>query len=275
MATGIEWTDETWNPTVGCTKITAGCKHCYAEGMHARLTAMGVEKYAEPFRRVRPWPAALEQPLQWTRPRRIFVNSMSDLFHEDLPLEYIGQVFDVMQRAPQHTFQVLTKRSGRLAEVAAALPWPGNVWMGVSVENAGQIERIHDLARVPAAVRFLSLEPLLGRISALPLDGIHWVIGGGESGPGARECNVDWIRDIMARCALAQVPFFLKQLGANCIDYVGQIVGAAGQVDDSDEGIFSHYRRLRDRKGGDPSEWPEYLRVREWPTAATDAGRAP
>jgi protein gp37 len=210
---GIEWTDATWNPTVGCTKVSPGCKHCYAEVMHRRLTAMGLVKYAEPFRTVRPWEAHLEQPLRWREPRLVFVNSMSDLFHEDVPLDYLKCVFDVMVRASQHTFQVLTKRSERLRGVAAHLPWPRNVWMGVSVESADYVDRVLDLAHVPAAVRFLSVEPLLGPIPALPLGGIHWVIAGGESGRRARPMAEEWARDIRDQCVRAKVPFFLKQLG--------------------------------------------------------------
>ncbi|MEZ4473137.1 MAG: phage Gp37/Gp68 family protein [bacterium] len=210
---GIEWTDATWNPTVGCTKVSPGCKHCYAEVMHRRLTEMGLVKYAEPFRTVRPWELHLEQPLRWRQPRLVFVNSMSDLFHEDLPLAYLQRVFAVMEQAGQHTFQVLTKRSGRLREVASALPWPGNVWMGVSVESAEHVGRVHDLQAVPAAVRFLSVEPLLGPIPALPLAGIHWVIVGGESGRRARPMDAAWARDLRDQCVAAGVPFFLKQLG--------------------------------------------------------------
>src|SRR6266446_10488808 len=175
----IEWTEATWNPTVGCTKVSPGCKFCYAEVMHRRLTEMGGEKYAEPFERVRLWEAHLELPLRWKEPRLIFLNSMSDLFHSDVPLAYIQRVFDVMVRARIHTFQVLTKRSSRLQEVADHLPWPENVWMGVSVESQRHTLRAHDLARVPAQIRFLSVEPLLGPIPLLPLSGIHWVIVGG------------------------------------------------------------------------------------------------
>lgn len=210
---GIEWTDATWNPTVGCTKVSPGCKHCYAEVMHKRLTEMGTEKYAEPFKAVRPWEPHLEEPLRWRQPRLIFVNSMSDLFHEDIPFEYLRRVFDVMVRASHHRFQVLTKRSDRLRELAPHLPWPTNVWMGVSVESAKYTPRVHDLMTVPAAVRFLSVEPLLGPIPELPLDGIHWVIVGGESGFGARPMSLEWARAIREQCEHAGVAFFLKQLG--------------------------------------------------------------
>ncbi|GMV27618.1 MAG: hypothetical protein AMXMBFR58_36490 [Phycisphaerae bacterium] len=210
---GIEWTDATWNPTVGCTKVSPGCKHCYAEIMHRRLTEMGMAKYADPFKVVRPWEPHLEEPLRWRQPRLIFVNSMSDLFHEDIPFDYLRRVFDVMVRARQHRFQVLTKRSDRLRELAPGLPWASNVWMGVSVESAKYVHRVHDLQTVPAAVRFLSVEPLLGPIPNLPLDGIHWVIVGGESGFSARPMALDWARDIRDQCDEAGAAFFLKQLG--------------------------------------------------------------
>jgi len=177
----IEWTETTWNPLTGCTKISPGCKHCYAERLAVRLQAMGNPRYRHAFD-VTLHPDQIELPLRWRRPRRIFVNSMSDLYHEAVPDEYIQRVFDVMVRAEQHVFQVLTKRSERLPEIARRLPWPPNVWQGVSVENADYVARIADLRQVPAAVRFLSVEPLLGAIPKLPLDGIHWVICGGESG---------------------------------------------------------------------------------------------
>ncbi len=209
----IEWTNATWNPTVGCTKVSPGCKNCYAQALHARLTKMGQAKYAEPFETVRPWRAHLELPLAWTQPRMIFVNSMSDLFHEDVPFDYIRDVFDVMARAEQHRFQVLTKRSERLATLAPKLVWPPNVWMGVSVENSDYLSRIRDLVCVPAAVRFLSIEPLLGPIDSLPLKEIHWVIVGGESGKRRRPPEIAWIRSIRDQCARAAVPFFFKQWG--------------------------------------------------------------
>lgn len=212
-SSGIEWTDATWNPTVGCTKVSPGCKHCYAEVMHRRLTEMGPAKYAEPFREVRSWEPHLAVPLRWRQPRLIFVNSMSDLFHDDVRLDYIQRVFEVMAQASQHRFQVLTKRSERLREVAEQLPWPSNVWMGVSVESQKYVSRVDDLRHVPAAVRFLSVEPLLGPIHDLDLAGIHWVIVGGESGFGARAMNLDWARDLREQCERRDVAFFLKQLG--------------------------------------------------------------
>jgi protein gp37 len=208
----IEWTEATWNPVTGCTKISPGCKFCYAERMAKRLQAMGQPRYRDGFK-LTPQPDAVDIPLRWKKPRVIFVNSMSDLFHKSVPLEYIQRCFDVMQLASQHTFQVLTKRADRLADLADQLPWPDNVWMGVSVENADYVDRISHLQTVPAHIRFLSVEPLLGPIPHLPLDGIHWVIVGGESGPGARPMQEDWVRDLRDQCQAADVPFFFKQWG--------------------------------------------------------------
>ncbi len=214
MATNssIEWTESTWNPVTGCTKISSGCAHCYAERMALRLQAMGQPNYANGFE-VTLHEHALDMPLRWKKPQMIFVNSMSDLFHDEVPLEFIKMVFDTMNRAPWHRFQILTKRSSRLAQVAPSLPWPGNVWMGVTVETAECAHRIDDLRRVPAAVRFLSLEPLLGRKPKLDLTGIHWVIVGGESGPGARPMRPEWVQDVRRTCGDENVPFFFKQWG--------------------------------------------------------------
>ncbi len=211
MPTRIEWTDETWNPLRGCTKISPGCKHCYAETFAERFRGVPGHPFEQGFD-LRLAPHKLAEPLRWRKPRRVFVNSMSDLFHEDVPLDYIQQVFGVMAQAAQHTFQVLTKRSGRLAVLHEQLPWPGNVWMGVSVESAAYTSRIADLVPVPAAVRFLSCEPLLGPLAALPLGGIDWVIVGGESGHYARPMNEAWAREIRQQCQQAGVAFFLKQL---------------------------------------------------------------
>lgn len=208
----IEWTEATWNPVTGCSKVSPGCKHCYAERMARRLQAMGMERYSDGFA-VRLHEDLLELPLHWRRPRLIFVNSMSDLFHDEVPLVFVQRVFDVMRRATQHTFQVLTKRAERLANVAGQLPWPENVWMGVSVESDKYVWRARELLRVPASVRFLSVEPLLGPIPTLPLEGLHWVIVGGESGPGARPMAQEWVRVIRDRCEAASVPFFFKQWG--------------------------------------------------------------
>jgi protein gp37 len=208
----IEWTDATWNPVTGCTKVSPGCKHCYAERLAARLLAMGNPRYRNGFR-VTLHPDQLGLPLRWAEPRRIFVNSMSDLFHEAVPEEFIRRVFEVMARADWHVFQVLTKRATRLAELAPRLEWPANVWQGVSVENADYVERIPYLQQIPAVVRFLSVEPLLGPIPALPLAGIHWVIVGGESGPKHRPLDPGWVREIRDQCLEAGVPFFFKQWG--------------------------------------------------------------
>ena len=208
----IEWTESTWNPVTGCTKISPGCRNCYAERMAKRLQAMGVPQYRNGFR-VALHQDALSVPLKWKKPRAIFVNSMSDLFHEDVPLGFIRQVFDVMALAEQHTFQVLTKRPDAALEFAHDLPWPDNVWFGTSVESALYTDRIRTLARMPARVRFLSLEPLLGPIPRLPLRGIHWVIVGGESGPGARPMEKQWVTQIRDRCVAQGVPFFFKQWG--------------------------------------------------------------
>src|SRR5262245_37130902 len=208
----IEWTDATWNPATGCTRISPGCKHCYAERLAVRLRAMGNPRYRQGFD-VTLHPDQIDLPLLWRRPRRIFVNSMSDLYHETVPEKYIRRVFEVMVRAEQHVFQVLTKRSERLSEMAGRLPWPANVWQGVSVESADYVARVADLGVVPAAVRFLSVEPLLGPIPRLPLEGIHWVICGGESGGERRELSPEWARLIRDQCVATGVPFFFKQWG--------------------------------------------------------------
>ncbi len=208
----IEWTEATWNPVTGCTKISPGCKFCYAERMAKRLKAMGQERYRDGFK-LTLQPDLVELPLRWKTPKMIFVNSMSDLFHRDVPLDYIQRCFATMKRASWHTFQVLTKRADRLAAVAGDLDWPPNVWMGVSVENADYVDRIDHLRTVPAAIRFLSLEPLLGPLPDLDLTDIHWVIVGGESGPGARPMESAWVTDLRDQCQSAGVPFFFKQWG--------------------------------------------------------------
>jgi protein gp37 len=208
----IEWTEATWNPVTGCTKVSPGCKHCYAERMSKRLKAMGQPKYANGFE-LTVHPECLDQPLDWKKPRMIFVNSMSDLFHGDVPLSFIQDVFRVMRRASQHTFQVLTKRSQRLLELNPRLDWPDNVWMGVSVENQDYRFRIDHLRKTSARVKFLSLEPLLGPLPHLGLHNIDWVIVGGESGPGARPMDEAWVIDIRDQCQANDVPFFFKQWG--------------------------------------------------------------
>ena len=208
----IEWTESTWNPVTGCNKISPGCKYCYAEVMARRLEAMGQRNYANGFN-LTLQPHMLDRPLLWKRPQVIFVNSMSDLFHDGVPLEYIRRVFGVMEEAHWHQFQVLTKRAERLEAVAADLPWPENVWMGVSVENGDYTHRIDHLRRTDAAVKFLSIEPLLGPLPDLDLDGIDWVIVGGESGRRPRPIDEDWITDIRDQCLRAGVAFFFKQWG--------------------------------------------------------------
>ncbi|MCP9486547.1 MAG: phage Gp37/Gp68 family protein [Gaiellaceae bacterium MAG52_C11] len=208
----IEWTQATWNPVTGCSKVSPGCAHCYAETFAERWRGLKGHPYEQGFD-LRIWPERLEQPLRWKRPRVIFVNSMSDLFHEDIPLAYIEQVFEVMGQAKQHIFQVLTKRHERLAELAPSLPWPENVWMGVSIENKRWVERANYLRQVPAAVRFISAEPLLGELVGLDLTGIDWLIAGGESGPGHRPVKEDWIVQLQRQCEAAKVSFFFKQWG--------------------------------------------------------------
>ncbi|MGB9754711.1 DUF5131 family protein [Roseiflexus castenholzii] len=210
--TKIEWTQRVWNPVTGCTKVSPGCKHCYAERFARRLEQMGNPRYRHAFR-VTLHPDLLELPLRWQKPSMIFVNSMSDLFHPSVPDEFIRRVFEVMAKAKQHIFQVLTKRSERLLELAPQLPRSENIWMGVSVETMKYYTRIEHLQQVPAQVRFISCEPLLGPVDKMPLDGIHWVIVGGESGPGARPMKEEWVRSIRDQCQRAGVPFFFKQWG--------------------------------------------------------------
>jgi protein gp37 len=206
----IEWTEATWNPTSGCTKVSPGCDRCYAERITRRFPKAFPDGFALRLR-----PDALDIPLRWKRPRTIFVNSMSDLFHSDVPEDYLQQVFDVMQRTPQHTYQVLTKRAERLARVAPRLPWPSNIWMGVSVETPKYVWRIDLLRRVPAVVRFISAEPLLQGLPGLNLEGIQWVITGGESQAGCRSSDPAWFRDLRDQCRAAGAAFFLKQLGGH------------------------------------------------------------
>jgi len=307
--TKIEWTEATWNPVVGCTRVSAGCDHCYAVTMTHRLEAMGQEKYTgltvlngrgeRHFNGVvRCDEAALGKTLRHKRPKVYFVNSMSDLFHRDVSVDFIAFVFMEMHFGRRHTYQILTKRPDRMADVMPAVrermlellteamggdsgivEWPlSNVWLGTSVENQQAAdERIPHLLKVPAAVRFLSCEPLLGPVNianvecwltaetgALPLGskpkcGIDWVIVGGESGKGARPCDIQWIRGIVSQCKAARVPCFVKQLGAK--------VSGRDLEHPDNEGYGVHDVRLDHPKGGDPSEWPEDLRVREFPAA--------
>ncbi len=213
MATksSIEWTEMTWNPVTGCSKVSEGCRHCYAERMAHRLRSMGLDRYRNGFK-VTVQEDLVDQPSTWKEPRLVFVNSMSDLFHEDVPLRFIQRVFSSMAKNSRHTFQVLTKRSGRLRRLAQQLPWPENVWMGVSVEDQRVISRVDDLVTVPARTRFVSCEPLIGPLK-LPLRGVHWVIVGGESGPGARPMKKDWVESLLEQCREADVAFFFKQWG--------------------------------------------------------------
>lgn len=337
MATnsGIEWTDATWNPIAGCSIVSPGCHSCYAVRMAGRLEAMGQKKYAGTTKKTNGktlWTgkitldeSALTIPFGWKKPKRIFVNSMSDLFHEDVPDEFIDKVFAVMALTPQHTYQILTKRAWNLARYAGnhcrkaavclvakertrdkeidvhpcgrvvnkaeawlaasgteGMPWPlPNVWLGVSVEDQQRAdERIPLLLQTPAAVRFLSCEPLLSAVNLEPFmqyppfhedyklhypgGGINWVIIGGESGHGSRPCQVEWIRSIVGQCRAAAVPVFVKQLGANYVDAVNGICGHSTKwpYDILPSGPT---RRFKDSKGGDWSEWPEDLRVRQFP----------
>ncbi|MFM9584235.1 DUF5131 family protein [Streptomyces caniscabiei] len=217
----IEWTEATWNPTTGCDRVSSGCDNCYALTLAKRLKAMGAAKYQNdgdprtsgPGFGVTLHPDALNVPYGWKSPRVVFVNSMSDLFHARVPLDFVRQVFQVMVDTPQHTYQVLTKRARRLRQVAPKLDWPDNLWMGVSVETEDELPRVDDLRHVPAAVRFLSCEPLLGPLPGLNLDGIHWVIAGGESGPRHRPLDETWVTGIRDTCQDAGVAFFFKQWG--------------------------------------------------------------
>jgi protein gp37 len=219
----IEWTEMTWNPTTGCTKISAGCKHCYAEVMTRRLQAMGIEKYANGFK-LALHEDALNIPYTWKQPKIVFVNSMSDLFHRDVPFTFIQSVFDVMNDCPQHVFQVLTKRSDILLRYSDRLNWGHNIWMGVSVENEKVKHRIDDLRQTAARVKFLSCEPLIGPLPNMDLQGIDWVIAGGESGRTPRPMNEDWVLDILDQCEANHVKFFFKQWGGTNKKKTGRIL---------------------------------------------------
>ena len=231
---GIEWTEATWNPTTGCDRVSPGCDNCYALTLAKRLQAMGSAKYqadgdprtSGPGFKLTLHPEALDLPRSWRQPRVVFVDSMSDLFHPDVPVDFIQQVFAVMTDTPQHTYQILTKRSQRLRKLGQTLEWPRNVWMGVSVENDKYRFRIDHLREVPAAVRFLSLEPLLGPLPRLDLTGVHWVIVGGESGPNARPMDEAWAVDIRDQCLATEVPFFFKQWGGRTPKAGGRLLGS-------------------------------------------------
>lgn len=220
----IEWTEMTWNPTTGCSKVTAGCKFCYAEIMTRRLKAMGQEKYKDGFNKIRIHPNTLYDPYNWKTPKVVFVNSMSDLFHNDVPIAFIKQVFDVMNDNPQHVFQVLTKRAERLYELHKELNWSHNIWMGVSVEDGRVKDRIGFLRKTKAKVKFLSLEPLIGALPNLNLKKIDWVIVGGESGHKPRPMNPDWVLDIKDQCLNAKVAFFFKQWGGTNKKAAGRLL---------------------------------------------------
>ena len=208
----IEWTESTWNPVTGCTKISPGCKNCYAERMAKRLKAMRSPLYVNGFQ-VALHLEVLAKPLLWRKPRTVFVNSMSDLFHKKVPFDFIANIFDVMRKTPQHTYQALTKRSERLLTLNNKIDWPDNLWMGVTVENSDYYNRIDHLRQTDAKIKFLSLEPLLGPLPELNLQGIDWVIVGGESGPGSRPIEIEWVTQIRDQCLEANVPFFFKQWG--------------------------------------------------------------
>jgi protein gp37 len=238
----IEWTEATWNPVTGCAKVSPGCAHCYAETFAERWRGVPGHHFEQGFE-LKLWPERLEQPLRWRTPRRIFVNSMSDLFHEDIPDEYVERVFAVMAEADRHVFQILTKREERLAEFAPLLPWPQNVWVGVTIENRRFVRRADYLREVPAAVRFISAEPLLTEVTKLDLTGIDWLIAGGESGPKARPLDLDWVFDLAERCSASGTAFFMKQLGA----------------------VLARRLGAEDRKGTDLALFPPELRRREMP----------
>ena len=221
QASSIEWTEATWNPVTGCTKISPGCDNCYADRMSLRLQAMGQHNYRNGFQ-LTTQPQMLEVPLRWKTPQTIFVNSMSDLFHSRVSTDYIHRVFDVMNRAAHHRYQVLTKRSQRLVRLSPQLPWRRHIWMGVSVENQAYTFRIDHLRETGAHIKFLSLEPLLGPLPGLELQGIDWVIVGGESGPHARPMQPEWVLDIRDQCLAARVPFFFKQWGGTRKNVTGR-----------------------------------------------------
>jgi protein gp37 len=246
--TSIEWTDCTWNALTGCTKISPGCTHCYAERMSKRLKLMGQPNYRNEFE-LTLHEHMLDLPLRWKSPRKIFVNSMSDLYHKDVPESFILRVFDTMVKANWHQYQILTKRADRLEALAPRLPWAPHIWQGVSVENAAYTSRIDHLRRTAAHVRFLSIEPLLGPIPDLDLSGIHWVIVGGESGPGSRPMEIDWVTQIREACERQGVPLFFKQTGEK----------------------LARRLRLKSKKGGDAAELPEELRVRQFPLTVIDS----
>jgi protein gp37 len=239
---GMSWSDESWNPTTGCSKISPGCAHCWAERMARRLQGMGQPRYACGFK-VTTHEDLLEQPSHWIKPRLVYVSFMGDLFHDDVPEEFIARVFDVMAHAPRHRFHLLTKRAERLVALSPRLPCSANVWAGVSVEDAARAYRLDQLRQTGAAVKYVSLEPLLGPIDDLDLSGIDWVILGGESGVGARPMHIDWVRSVRDQCQAAGVPFYFKQWGGVRRKETGRILdgrewlerpGEPGQLDFGD-----------------------------------------
>lgn len=219
----IEWTEATWNPSTGCSKISSGCNNCYAETMTRRLKAMGLEKYKNGFD-LTCHSEELLLPFTWKKPRIVFVNSMSDLFHENMPFEFISAVFNVMNNCPQHTFQVLTKRASILEKYAQLLNWTPNIWMGVTVENNNVISRIDSLRKTPAYIKFLSVEPMLSYMPKLNLFEIDWVIVGGESGPKSRPIKEEWVLDIKKQCEYSSIPFFFKQWGGKNKKKAGKLI---------------------------------------------------
>jgi protein gp37 len=239
----IEWTESTWNPVTGCTKISAGCANCYAERLAKRLKAMGQKNYQNGFE-VTLHERMLEYPLKSKTPQTIFVNSMSDLFHEDVPFDYIQKVFSVMHKAHWHRFQVLTKRSERLAELIPLLKWTPNIWMGVTVENSDCMYRIDLLRQTNAHTKFLSIEPLLSSLPGLDLSGIDWVIVGGESGPGARPMQAEWVREIRDCSSEYNVPFFFKQWGGTNKKQAGKILDGRIWAETPNDAIFEKHTVL-------------------------------
>jgi protein gp37 len=238
----IEWTESTWNPVTGCTKISTGCKNCYAERMAFRLNKMGAENYRNGFK-VTLHEHMMDRPLSWKKPRMIFVNSMSDLFHEDVPDDFILRVFGVMRKARWHTFQILTKRSERLLDINSKIHWPKNVWMGVSIENSDCTFRAEDLKKTGSCVKFLSMEPLLGSVREIVLEGIDWVIVGGESGPGARIMKEEWALEIKRKCHVNGIPFFFKQWGGVNKKKAGRTL--QGQLwDEMPDGDYSDHQNI-------------------------------
>ncbi|MDE2841999.1 MAG: phage Gp37/Gp68 family protein [Chloroflexota bacterium] len=223
VSSKIEWTEVTWNPVTGCTKISPGCKYCYAERLAKRLQAMGSHKYQTGFE-VALHPEVLDQPARWRKPRYVFVNSMSDLFHQAVPTEYVQAVFNIMNEHPRHKFQILTKRPARVRRLDRKVDWTPNIWLGVSIESERWADRLTYLKESGAAVKFLSLEPLLGPLPKLDLSGIDWVIVGGESGPGARPLHPEWVREIRDNCVGNDVPFFFKQWGGTFKKRTGRML---------------------------------------------------